>query len=97
MTPQQAKSELDDLPTQCRQAISEGITAGMATGVVAGFKTLVADKQFCEQFWSSGFKELAKHTSDGASQWIGKRVLTWLITAATVGGLIWLAKNGGIQ
>lgn len=69
----------------------------VAAGVVKGLKELTQDPAFVASFWRHGFEELSKHSSNGASQWIGKRLLTILITAVTTAGIVWLVKTGAIK
>lgn len=73
------------------------ITADVQNGVVLGIKQLATDKEFLDTFWQSGFVRLAKHTQDGASQWLGKRILTWLIGLMVSAGVIYLVKSGAIR
>ena len=91
------RREADDLPATCQNAISDGVAEGVAAGVVKGFKELIEDKDFCAAFWESGFKELSVHTQNGASQWVGKRIMTWLTTAGLVLCLGWLVKSGSLK
>lgn len=73
------------------------LEAAVAAGVVAGLKQLTQDDAFVASFWRHGFEELSKHSSNGASQWLGKRLLTILITAVTTAGIVWLVKTGAIK
>lgn len=73
------------------------LQAAVAAGVVAGMKQMAQDEQFVSSFWRHGFEELSKHSSNGASQWIGKRLLTIFITAVTTAGVVWLVKTGAIK
>ena len=72
-----------------RQAVSDGL--------VDGAKRLSQDKDFCERFWETGFKHLKTHSTNHASQWVGKRILTAFIAAAVTAGIIWLVKTGQIK
>lgn len=73
------------------------LQAAVAAGVVEGLKKLTQDEAFVSSFWRHGFEELSKHSSNGASQWIGKRLLTIFITAITTAGIVWLVKTGVIK
>jgi len=73
------------------------LQAAVTAGVVAGLKQLTQDETFVASFWRHGFEELSKHSSNGASQWIGKRLLTIFITAVTTAGIVWLVKTGQIK
>lgn len=48
-------------------------------GVAGGIRAILDDKEQTKKFWKSGFDELSEHTSNGASQWVGRRFLTWLL------------------
>ena len=71
--------------------------AAVTAGVVAGLKEMAKDEAFVSGFWRQGFEELTRHSSNGASQWLGKRLLTILITAITTAGIVWLVKTGAIK
>ena len=73
------------------------LQAAVTAGVVAGMKQMATDEAFVSSFWRHGFEELSKHSSNGASQWIGKRLLTIFITAVTTAGIVWLVKTGAIK
>lgn len=71
--------------------------AAVTAGVVAGIKQMLADPEFVKSFWQRGFEELSTHTGNGATQWVGKRLLTIAITAMTTAGIVWLVKTGAIK
>lgn len=73
------------------------LEAVVAAGIVAGLKQLTQDEAFVSSFWRHGFEELSKHSSNGASQWVGKRLLTIFITAVTTAGIMWLVKTGALK
>ena len=73
------------------------LQAAITAGVVAGIKQITEDERFVKSFWKQGFEELAAHSGNGASQWIGKRLLTIFITAVTTAGIVWLVKTGVIK
>lgn len=66
-------------------------------GVLEGIKAAVADPELMEKFWHNGYDRLVHHGSSNANQWVGKRILTWLITSITIAGLIWLVRSGAIK
>ena len=49
------------------------------------------------EFWRTGFDELTRHSADGASQWVGRRLLTGFIVAVMMACVVWLAKPGWIK
>jgi hypothetical protein len=73
------------------------LQAAITAGVVAGIKQITADEQFVKSFWKQGFEELATHSGNGASQWVGKRLLTILITSIAGVCIVWLVKTGAIK
>ena len=73
------------------------LQAAITAGVVAGIKQITEDDKFVAAFWKQGFEELATHSGNGASQWVGKRLLTILITSIAGGCIVWLVKTGAIK
>lgn len=76
---------------------NDDLQAAVTAGIVTGLRQLTQDEAFVASFWRHGFEELSKHGSNGASQWIGKRLLTIFITAVTTAGIVWLVKTGAIK
>lgn len=66
-------------------------------GVIEGIQSLLKDPKVMESFWHGGYQELIKHGSNNANQWVGRRILTGLITALTIAGLVWMVNNGAIK
>ncbi len=73
------------------------IRSAVAEGMVDGFKEINADKDLVKKFWRGGFEELRDHSANDASQWVGKRVFTWIISFVVVAGLGYLVKSGAIK
>lgn len=82
---------------ELKQAHLDSVRAEVAAGVVDGLQSILADEKFVAAFWQKGYEQLAKHSTAGASEWFGKRLLTGIIIAITIGGIAWLARNGGIK
>lgn len=61
------------------------------------FRELSADSELSQAYWKRGFVEISNHTSNAASQWLGKRILTMFVVAITSAGILWLAKTGAIK
>ena len=87
----------DDLSEFREHRDSLVMQQAIAAGVVAGLKQITEDEKFVAAFWKQGFEELAKHSGNGASQWLGKRILTILITTIAGGCIVWLVKTGAIK
>ena len=83
---------LDRIAELC-DAKGKNMEAAVRNGSAAGLKDVLDDKEQTKKFWKSGFDELSEHTSNGASQWVGKRLLTWLIVGAITILATWLLRN----
>lgn len=66
-------------------------------GVVEGMKSIMTDKELMDEFWRKGYDQLVHHGSANANQWVGKRILTWLITSIVIAGVVWLLRNGALK
>ena len=84
---------LDRVAAIC-DAKNEAIEAAIARGVQDGLRAAMNDQALVTSFWATGFDELATHSGNHASQWIGKRLLTSLIVAITIAGITWLVQTG---
>lgn len=80
-------------PPERRSSVREDVRLG----VMDGIHSLLADPKVMEQFWHGGYNELVRHGSDNANQWVGKRILTWVVTSLMIAGLIWLVKSGALK
>lgn len=78
-------------------AIQADMTQHIARGVVIGMKELINDKEVMKEFSKVLYDELTGHTINNTSQWIGKRLLTMIVSGVTIAGLVWLIKTGRIQ
>lgn len=70
------------------------LRAEVSAGVVDGIKTLLADERAIKEFWRGGYTELSEHTSNGATQWVGKRILTWFVTGIFTLAAVYLLTKG---
>lgn len=66
----------------------------VAKGVELAIRRIMEDEELKTKFWKAGFDELSKHATNQGSQWVGKRLLTGVVTAGVTAGLIWLIKAG---
>jgi hypothetical protein len=69
----------------------------MPAAFEAAFRRALSDETIVKSFWKRGYEELSSHAGNGASQWIGKRILTAIIVAVTTAGIVWLAKTGQLK
>jgi hypothetical protein len=60
-------------------------------------RRVIADDEVVTSFWARGYKELENHATNGASQWIGRRILTAIVVAGVTAGLVWLIKTGALK
>ena len=59
--------------------------------------SMANDAVLQDRFWQSGFEAFQKRTCDGASKWIGARILVWLASAALVVALTYLINTGRLK
>lgn len=69
----------------------------VADAIVIALKKTASDPEFSKAFWHRGYTELAEHSSNGASQWLGKKLLVWAATALAASLLVWLVKTGAVK
>jgi len=58
------------------------IRAEVQAGVIAGMNQVLTNHDTMKAFWGAGYEQLTGHAADGASKWVGRRVLTWIATTA---------------
>lgn len=58
---------------------------------------ILQDKDLTAGFWRAGYDQLQQRAVAESTQWVGKRLLTALITAAVVAGFVWLVRTGAIK
>jgi hypothetical protein len=80
-----------------RMTAIEGRMDDMPAAFEAAFRRVLSDDEVLKKFWMRGYTELSSHASNGASQWVGKRILTAIIVALTTAGIVWLAKTGQLK
>ena len=69
----------------------------VADAIVSALQRTAEDPEFSKRFWQRGFVELSQHTSNASSQWIGKKIMVWVATAALGFILIYLVRSGAIK
>ena len=77
--------------------LREELPQTLARAVAEGIRDVVDDKDLMQKFSRALYDELAGHTVNGASQWVGKRILTAFVVALTTAGIIWLVKTGALK
>ena len=63
----------------------------------SAIRRILDDDAAITGFWRRGYRELAAHAEDGASRWIGRRILTAVVIAITTAGLVWLVQTGALK
>jgi hypothetical protein len=63
----------------------------------SALRRVLADDELVRAFWHRGYAELTAHAGNGASQWIGKRILTAMVVSVVTAGLVWLIKTGSLK
>lgn len=66
----------------------------IADGLASGVRQLLADDELVKKFWKRGFDEITGHSTNGASQWVGKRILTVILGAIFATAIVWSVKTG---
>ena len=69
----------------------------LQAAVKAAIDQAMSDEKAVKRFWRTGFDELSEHGANGASQWIGKRLLTGAIVAILFACLTWLVQTGRLK
>ena len=60
-------------------------------------RRVLADDEVVRNFWHRGYRELTEHAGNGASQWVGKRLLTAMVVSVVTAGVVWLVKTGALK
>jgi len=63
----------------------------------SALRRILTDDELVRAFWHRGFVELSSHAGNGASQWIGKRIITALVVSVVTAGVVWLVKSGALK
>jgi hypothetical protein len=67
----------------------------MRETLVAAAHDILDDKDLMARFWRGGYESLVDHAVDGSARYLGKRILTWIITTCAV-FLAWIALKTGV-
>jgi hypothetical protein len=67
----------------------------MQETLVAAAREVLDDKELMAQFWRGGYEALVTHAVDGSARYLGRRILTWIITTCAV-FLAWIAIKTGV-
>ena len=77
--------------------LSERLPAMLKEAVASAIRETLADQELTRRFWAEGYNQLQAHAVNNGSQWVGKRLLTAVVTAIVTAGVIWLVKSGAIK
>lgn len=84
---------LDRFSDLC-EAREQALQDAVRLGVHNGLRSAAADEKLMNQYWRGGFDELKKHAATDTSQWVGRRVLTWLLVGLATLAATLLIKYG---
>ncbi len=73
---------------------AEALEEAVKRGIVEGIKSLAKDEEFTEAFWKSGYEHLTSRVGDGATKWIGRKVVLWVGGVLVAVGLYLAGKAG---
>ena len=73
------------------------ITGQTSAEFEAALRRVLSDDEVVRKFWHRGYVELTSHAGNGASQWVGRRLLTTAVVAIVTAGMVWLVKSGAIK
>jgi cytochrome c-type biogenesis protein CcmH/NrfG len=60
-------------------------------------RRILQDEELVKGFWHRGYQELTEHAGAGASQWVGRRILTAIVVAAVTAGIAYLVRTGSLK
>ena len=93
-TPEQMEAEVERR-TQERVALAiESIPDALSEAVERALRRVLDDEQRQKAFWAAGYQEFEKHAGTNVAQWIGRRVINIIVSAAVVGLLAWAVVTG---
>jgi hypothetical protein len=99
-TDEQRRAEIERL---AQQRVAELLDVNtmlpdmLATSVERAMRRVLADEQIRREFWAAGYRELEAHAGTNVAQWIGRRLMNILITAAVAGTLAWVVMTGRVK
>ena len=98
MEPTNAQTMQEVLRLQAQvESLKDNLPKALSSAVADGIREVVTDDELMQKFSRALYDELASHTVNGTSQWIGKRILTAAVVALTTAGIIWLVKTGALK
>lgn len=78
-------------------AREQALEQAVKRGVSAALSESLNDEAKVKKFWRTGFDELSQHSADGASKWVGRRLLTGFVVAVLMACVAWLAQAGRLK
>lgn len=85
------------MPPQTVEHSKDELASLLADAVERGLRRVLNDEQLRDEFWRAGYVELEKHAGTNVAQWLGRRLLNIVITAAVAGVLAWAVMTGKHQ
>lgn len=79
------------------QDLSDKLPGMLHAAVASAIRETLADEDLTKRFWEQGYNQLQEHAVNNGSQWIGKRLMTVIVTAIVTTGLVWLVRTGALK
>lgn len=76
---------------------TELMAKAVREGMFLAFKDLAKDTEFAKAFWEQGYIQLSTHAERNASQWVGKRIITWFALSIGAAILAYLIRSGALK
>jgi hypothetical protein len=74
------------------------LRAGIRDDISAGFekalRNVAKDSDFAKPFWQQGADHMIERVTAQGTQWVGRRILTWLVGTALVAAITWAVVTG---
>jgi hypothetical protein len=85
------------LETKAAEAYANGLVQGVRMLLTEDKDASDGEVSTIKRFWKTGYRELTTAASANASQWVGRKILIALISAAFLWSMVWLVKNGQLK
>jgi hypothetical protein len=69
----------------------------VSSSVERAMRRVLSDETIRRDFWAAGYRELEQHAGTNVAQWIGRRLVNIMITAAVAGMLAWVVMTGRVK
>lgn len=90
-------THVDELARSEIKALKEDLPPLMQAAMAGAIREVLADQEVTSKFWAQGYEQIQEHAVNRGTQWVGKRLMTALITAVVTAGFVWLVRSGAIK